>query len=695
MATIYTRAGKGSALTWTEGDANITNLNNAKIENVVEDLTPQLGGDLDVNGKSIVSASNGNIAIVPDGTGNIQLTPASGKITLGALDFPTTTGTNGQVLTTNGSSTMSWTTVSSGATNLDGLSDVVITAAANGKLLQHNGTNWVDVNASSVTVGNADAATLAASATYAAAVTLTADDTTNATNYPLFANAATGNLSPRTDTGFTYNPSTGVLTATSFSGSLSGTATNATNATNVNIASIDGNTSDTTLSVVLVGAQSVGNQQPHIDAGLTYNASTNALTATTFVGALSGNASTATTATNATNSAITDNTSGTGTWYPTIVTNSSGNNALNVTSTKLTFVPSTGVLTATSFSGTVAASSVSASSNISANSTTASQPKLTIGSGSLSSGAWTTTGIGLRVSSATYTDTSSLAGTVANSHVHAIAAPTMASTNAITVTDAASLYVAAGPTAGTNTTITNGWAILAGGRIKASAIDNTPVGSTTANVGTFTTLTVNAANDLRLADSDSSNYVGFKAPATVSANKVWTLPAADGTSGQVLSTDGAGALSWATAGGSGNNIVVLSSSGGSQFQFPATTSAVSTSYFNLESAGGISGVSVNTTNKTFTLPTGTYILEMPPCFSSNATYFDIFFNNQTDGTDTTITYFYGITVQSTSRAYYGGSYKFTITGSKTFRFTNSTSANASWSLQQPSGTMIFKIYKTA
>lgn len=73
MATIYTRAAKGSALTWTEGDANITNLNNAKIENVVEDLTPQLGGDLDVNGKQIVSVSNGNIVLAPNGTGQIVL----------------------------------------------------------------------------------------------------------------------------------------------------------------------------------------------------------------------------------------------------------------------------------------------------------------------------------------------------------------------------------------------------------------------------------------------------------------------------------------------------------------------------------------------------------------------------------------------------------------------------------------------
>lgn len=56
-----------------------------------------------------------------------------------------------------------------------------------------------------------------------------------------------------------------------------------------------------------------------------------------------------------------------------------------------------------------------------------------------------------------------------------------------------------------------------------------------------------AAKDLRLSDSDSSNYVGFKAPATVSANKIWTLPDADGTDGQQLTTNGSGVLSWSSA----------------------------------------------------------------------------------------------------------------------------------------------------
>jgi len=66
-----------------------------------------------------------------------------------------------------------------------------------------------------------------------------------------------------------------------------------------------------------------------------------------------------------------------------------------------------------------------------------------------------------------------------------------------------------------------------------------------------TALTLNATAELRLADTDSSHYVGFKAPATVTSNKIWTLPSADGTTNQVLKTDGSGTLSWATAGGGG------------------------------------------------------------------------------------------------------------------------------------------------
>ncbi|MCW4020596.1 MAG: hypothetical protein NWF14_05145 [Candidatus Bathyarchaeota archaeon] len=43
------------------------------LSEIVQDLTPQLGGNLDTNGNSITSASNGNVTINPDGTGDISI----------------------------------------------------------------------------------------------------------------------------------------------------------------------------------------------------------------------------------------------------------------------------------------------------------------------------------------------------------------------------------------------------------------------------------------------------------------------------------------------------------------------------------------------------------------------------------------------------------------------------------------------
>jgi len=58
--------------TWTDS-ANWVEIGGGGLDHVVEDLTPQLGGDLDVNGQSIVSTSDGNITFTPNGTGRINL----------------------------------------------------------------------------------------------------------------------------------------------------------------------------------------------------------------------------------------------------------------------------------------------------------------------------------------------------------------------------------------------------------------------------------------------------------------------------------------------------------------------------------------------------------------------------------------------------------------------------------------------
>ena len=59
---------------------------------------------------------------------------------------------------------------------------------------------------------------------------------------------------------------------------------------------------------------------------------------------------------------------------------------------------------------------------------------------------------------------------------------------------------------------------------------------------------ISATGELKLYDSDDSNYVSFKSAGTVSSNVAWVLQSADGSSGQALTTNGSGTLSWADAG---------------------------------------------------------------------------------------------------------------------------------------------------
>ena len=62
-------------------------------------------------------------------------------------------------------------------------------------------------------------------------------------------------------------------------------------------------------------------------------------------------------------------------------------------------------------------------------------------------------------------------------------------------------------------------------------------------------LTIQARGDIRLADSDSSNYVALQAAATVGSSITFTLPSADGSDGQMLKTNGSGTLSFTTVQG--------------------------------------------------------------------------------------------------------------------------------------------------
>ncbi len=74
----------------------------AALSNVSEDSTPQLGGDLDVNSNDIVSTSNGNINLLPNGTGKVIMdgNGSSGGVSIsdGVIDLRTGTGNQAKIL---------------------------------------------------------------------------------------------------------------------------------------------------------------------------------------------------------------------------------------------------------------------------------------------------------------------------------------------------------------------------------------------------------------------------------------------------------------------------------------------------------------------------------------------------------------------------------------------------------------------
>ena len=95
------------------------------------------------------------------------------------------------------------------------------------------------------------------------------------------------------------------------------------------------------------------------------------------------------------------------------------------------------------------------------------------------------------------------------------------------------------------------------------------------NVNIRNGLSVKAEEDdasglIELYDNDSSNKLTLKAPATIDSNYILTLPTTDGDSGQVLSTDGSGGLSWIASGG-GNIFKTIAVSGQSDVVADSST----------------------------------------------------------------------------------------------------------------------------
>ena len=267
------------------------------------------GSNLTLDVSTNMNGANAQIDISPTGTGHVHINPTgSGSIQMN----PTSAGT------------------------IDNMA-IGATTASTGKFTTINFSSTLAVSGSTGTAGQVLTSNGASAPTWTtptAYATVTDDTTTNAVRYPLFADQTTGNLATTlvSSTKYNFNPSSGLLTATGFSGSgASLTSLPAGQLSGTIPSGVLGN------STLYVGTTAIA---------LNRSSSAQSLTGVNIDGS-AGSATTAGTATNATNVAITDDTTTAAEMYLSWVTTTTGNLPIKVSSTKLKFNPSTGVLTAT------------------------------------------------------------------------------------------------------------------------------------------------------------------------------------------------------------------------------------------------------------------------------------------------------------------------------------------------------------
>ena len=196
---------------------------------------------------------------------------------------------------------------------------------------------------------------------------------------------------------------------------------------------------------------------------------------------------------------------------------------------------------------------------------------------------------------------------------------------ALSSVNSGGLNVGIGKSAGANITSGSGNVIIGGNtnadsatgarQLKISGNDGSTAttwisGDSSGNVSVPANLNLSGSNK-ELRFYEGANYVGFEAPA-LSADKIWVLPAADGSANQVLKTDGSGNLGFASAGGTNTPFFevkkdsdqTISNASSTKITFESTVTESSSNVFDL-------------TNNKFTVATAGNYLVMP-----GITFFD-------------------------------------------------------------------------
>jgi hypothetical protein len=219
-------------------------------------------------------------------------------------------------------------------------------------------------------------------------------------------------------------------------------------------------------------------------------------------------------------------------------------------------------------------------------------------SGNISQSPWTLTGPALSVAAGTYTSTSTLTATVTAS---SFAQPTFAATTASqTITNGATVYIAAAPANGTNVTITNPYAlyIAAGASYFGGAVTlSTALTATNGGTG-FNTY---ATGDL------------IYASATNTLSKL-----AAGTNGYVL-TLSSGVPTWAAStggvtsiAGTTNQITASASTGAVTLSLPATVTVTGTLTGAIVAASNGIHTNSKTVSASYSIPSGSSAMSVGP-----------------------------------------------------------------------------------
>jgi hypothetical protein len=273
------------------------------LTSISADTTPQLGGNLDTNDKEIVTLSNRDLVLAPNGTGAVEIkgNTNSGKLLFNcennshhvslqapahsafsgniALTLPTSTGSSGQALITNGSGVLSFSTIAETKPTVADVSQTIAPATAT--TITITGTGFVSIPQVDF-VKTDGSVTRANTVSFTSATALSVNVTLASGNYYVRIENPDGNSGRSTNNILTASTAPSFSTAAGSLGSvdagssvsLSVSATSDSSVTITETTSVltsNANTPAATMNLSLASNGNITGTAPSPTSGTTYN----------------------------------------------------------------------------------------------------------------------------------------------------------------------------------------------------------------------------------------------------------------------------------------------------------------------------------------------------------------------------------------------------------------------------------------